>query len=65
MTQHLDKKLGERAQNLNAERLLAKLGGGDAVSQELKYHVECLTDLYNRERTYFRMTKKQERYETR
>ena len=64
MTMQLDKKLNECAQNLNDGSLLAKLSGGDAIAQELKYHVGCLTDLYNRERTHFRMTKKQERYET-
>ena len=64
MTRHLDKRLTECAQNLNDGRLLAKLSGGDAIAQELKYHVMCLADLYNRERTYFRSTKRQEQEQT-
>ena len=64
MTMHLDKRLTECAQNLNDGRLLAKLSGGDAIAQELKYHVMCLADMYNRERTYFRSTKRQEQEQT-
>ena len=38
--------------------LLAKLGGGDAIAQELKYHRACLTALYNRERSHLRSLEK-------
>lgn len=63
MTMHLNKRLNECAQKLNDGRLLAKLSGGDAIAQELKYHMQCLTDLYNRERTYIRTTMRQEQYQ--
>ena len=60
MTMNLNNRLYECAQNLNDGKLLARLSGGDAIAQELKYHFACLTDLYNRERTYFRATKRME-----
>ena len=47
-------------QLINDGKLLARLSGGDAIAQELKYYFACLTDLYNRERTYLRATKKLE-----
>ena len=52
MTMKLDKRLNECAQNLNDGKLLARLSGGDAVAQELKYHSSCLAALYNKERAY-------------
>jgi hypothetical protein len=52
MTKQLDKWLIECARNLNDEKLLAVLSGGDVVAQELKYHYSCLTALYNKERAY-------------
>ena len=51
MTMNLDKRLHECTQTLNDGMLLAKLGGGDAIAQELKYHRGCITALYNRERS--------------
>ncbi|KAJ8287036.1 hypothetical protein GJAV_G00046280 [Gymnothorax javanicus] len=42
-------RLHECATTLNVGKLLAKLSGGDAIAQELKYHCTCLTALYNRE----------------
>ena len=50
MTMNLDKRLNDYAQTLNDETLMAKLSGGDAIAQELKYHSTCLVGLYNRER---------------
>ena len=44
--------LNECAQHLNDGRLLAILSDGDVVAQELKYHVNCLRALYNKERTH-------------
>ena len=38
--------------------------GGDAIAQELKYHVTCLTNLYNRERASLRTIKRQAREQT-
>ena len=58
MTMNLDKRLHECAQTLNDGTLLAKLGGGDAIAQELKYHRACLTALYNRERYHLRSLEK-------
>ncbi|KAJ8387355.1 hypothetical protein AAFF_G00157320 [Aldrovandia affinis] len=60
MTMNLNNRLNECAQTLNDGKLLARLSGGDAIAQELKYHFACLTDLYNRERTYLRATKRLE-----
>jgi len=60
MTMNLNNRLNECAQTLNDGKLLARLSDGDAIAQELKYHFACLTDLYNRERTYLRATKRLE-----
>ena len=60
MTMNLNNKLNECARNLNDGKLLARLSGGDAIAQELKYHLKCLTDLYNRERSHLRATKRHE-----
>ena len=48
MTMNLDKRLNDCVQTLNDEKLMAKLSGGDAIAQELKYHSTCLVGLYNR-----------------
>ena len=58
MTKNLDKRLHACAQTLSDGALLAKLGGGDAIAQELKYHRACLTVLYNRERSHLRTLEK-------
>jgi hypothetical protein len=47
MTMQLNDKFNPCAQNLQDEKLLAKLSIGDAVAQELKYHAGCLTVLCN------------------
>ena len=52
MTMELDKRLNECARSLNDGKLLARLTGGDIVTQELKYHRSCLTALYNRVRAH-------------
>ena len=52
MTMHLDKRLNECARNLNDGKLFAALSGGYVIAQKLKYHVSCLTALYNRERKH-------------
>ena len=60
MTMNLNNRLNECARNVNDGKLLARLSIGDAIAQELKYHLECLTDLYNRERSHLRATKRHE-----
>ena len=50
MTPHLDKRLRQCAHTLNDAKLLAILSAGDAMAQELEYHLACLTSLCNRER---------------
>ena len=52
MTKNLDRRLHECAETLSDGQLLAKLSGGDAIAQELKYHCLCLRVLYNRERSH-------------
>jgi hypothetical protein len=60
MTMALDKRLNECARTLNDGKLLARLSGGDVVAQELKYHCQCLTALYNRERAFLNRRKQEE-----
>lgn len=43
MTMNLNKRPQECAKALNDGKLLAKLSGGDAIAQDLKYHRVCLT----------------------
>ena len=52
MTMNLDKRLNDWAQTLNDDKRMAKLSGGDAIAQELKYHSTCLVGLYNRVRAH-------------
>ena len=52
MTMNLDKRLNDCVQTLNDEKLMAKLSGGDAIAQELKYHSTCLVGPYNRVRAH-------------
>ena len=42
-------RLKECATTLLDEKHLAKLSGGDIISQESVYHQQCLANLYNRE----------------
>lgn len=58
---NLNKSVNECARTLNDGKLLARLSGGDVIAQELQYHAACLADLYNRERSYLRATKRQEK----
>ena len=47
-TMELDARVRECATLLNDEKLLAKLGGGDLIALEARYHGTCLTMLYRR-----------------
>ena len=55
ITMQLNTRLHQCAQNLQDEKLLAKLSAGAVVAQELKYHGACLTSLHNKERAHLRM----------
>ena len=55
MTMQLNTRLHLCAQNLQDQKLLAKLSAGDVVAQELKYHGACQTLLHNKERAHLRM----------
>lgn len=46
----LDSRVRNCACLLQNSRLLAKLGGGDMIAMEAKYHSTCLVSLYNRAR---------------
>ena len=59
MTVNLNNGVHECARTLNDGKLLAKLSGGDAIAQELKYHCACLCSLYNRERSHLRALEKE------
>ena len=58
MTLHLINRLHECATAISDGTLLARLSGGDAIAQELKYHHTCLTDLYNRETSHLKSLEK-------
>ena len=62
---NLNDRLKECARNLNDGRLLARLSGGDIVAQEFKYHLSCLTVLYNKERAHLSAIKKQNQGQSR
>ena len=49
MTMKHTNRLKECATTLLDEKQLAKLSGGDIISQEFVYHPQCLANLYNRE----------------
>ena len=51
MTMQLNDRLNQCTHNLQDEKRLAKLSIEDTVAQALKYHADCLTALYNRERS--------------
>ena len=59
MTTDLNDRLNECAKILNDGKLLAILSGGDAIAQELKYHLVCLTGLYNRKKCHLRTLEKE------
>ena len=52
ITMKLNNRLEECSTTLLDEKLLAKLSGGDIISQEFVYHPQCLANLYNRERAF-------------
>ena len=52
MTMGLSSRLNECATTLGEGKFLARLSAGDAFAQELKYHKNCSTTLYNRERCH-------------
>ena len=64
MTSDLNDRLNECAKLLNDGKLLAILSGGDAIAQELKYHLTCLTGLYNRKKSHLRTLKKESSQQT-
>ena len=64
MTMHLNQRLNSYAKKLSDGKLLAKLSGGDAIAQELKYHIVCLAELYNRESSYLRSIQSHEQART-
>ena len=61
----LNDRLKEYARNLKDGKLLARLSGGDIVAQEFKYHLSCLTGLYNKERAHLSAIKKQSQGQSR
>ena len=60
MTKGLCSRLNEYAKTLNDGKILSRLSAGDAIAQELKYHKDCLTILYNREKCHLAALRKQE-----
>ena len=60
MKKGLCSRLDEYAKTLNNGKILARLSAGDAIAQELKYHKDCLTTLYNREKCHLAALRKQE-----
>lgn len=54
MTKNIYERLKECATLVQDTKLLAKLSAGDLVAQEVKYHLICLTSVYNRERSFLR-----------
>ena len=49
-TYNIDPKVQRCALELEDTNLLAKLAPGDMIALEAKYHLKCLTNLYNRAR---------------
>ena len=60
MTKNIYSRLNTCATLLQDTKLLAKLSAGDLVAQEVKYHLICLTSVYNRERAFLRQQRQQE-----
>ena len=46
-TLHLNNQVYKIAEALSGTKLLAKLSEGDMIATEAKYHLNCLTNLYN------------------
>ena len=51
-TLEADKTLRQMATDLQETELMARIEGGDLVALEAKYHLECLTALRNRHRSF-------------
>lgn len=49
-TFRLNEKIRTIAKELEDHHLLARLSGGDMIATEARYHLKCLTELYNRHR---------------
>ena len=60
MTKNIYERLNECAKLLQDTKLIAKLNAGDLIAQEVKYHLICLTSVYNRERTFLRQQRQEE-----
>ena len=63
MTKNIYERLKTCATLLQDTKLLAKLSAGDLVAQEVKYHLICLTSVYNRERSFLRQQKQEEQHQ--
>ena len=63
MTKDLYERLNDCAEVLEDKKLIAKLSAGDLVAQEAKYHLNCLTTFYNRERAFFRQRRENDQNE--
>jgi len=50
-TLEADKSVRQMATELQDTELMARIGGGDVVALEAKYHLECLTALRNHHRS--------------
>lgn len=61
----LNDRLKECDRNRNDGKLIARLSGGDTVAQEFKYHLSCLTVLYNKERPHLAAIKEQSQEQSR
>ena len=63
MTTDADSKVRKMAINLEDSALLAKIGGGDLMAIEEKYHRACLTKFRNNDRAQNReyLAKKKKR----
>lgn len=49
-TFEIDTRVRQCAYQLQDQKLLVKLSGGDLIAQEAKYHLSCLVSLYNKAR---------------
>ena len=55
-TLQLSNKIRNIAAKFGTSNLLVKLSEGDMVATEAKYHLRCLTELYNQYRDFKRKT---------
>ncbi|KAK3889082.1 hypothetical protein Pcinc_006957 [Petrolisthes cinctipes] len=60
MTMKVNERINECTRILSDGKLLAKLSGGDVVTQELKYHAPCLVALYNQECDFLRAQEREQ-----